>query len=249
MKKVTILTVIMLLMVTGLSEAGTIGYLSESASPFSPNILGSRGGEFRIYGADTDYAPVSALVTNAYGNVAIDFVSFCIEETELVGASGSYYYDVGPNAINGGLGGGSPDPVSNQTAWLFSQFWNGTLSDYDFTNTGTGRSADAGQLQAAFWFLEDELTAGQITTMASLTKANSWIADANIAVTNGYRNGDGGLRVQALNLYTNSAGTNRAQDMLVATTAVPTPSAWGAGLLLLGSLGIMRQRNRRRGVV
>ena len=37
----------------------------------------------------------------------------------------------------GGVNG--QDPISSQTAWLYTQFTNGTLSNYDYNNTGNWR--------------------------------------------------------------------------------------------------------------
>ncbi len=81
--------------------------------------------------------------------------TFCLEHDERVQMNTSVNYGISSRAISGGSGGPSPDPISLGTAWLYSQFAQGTLAGYDWDPLAT-RSTSAGLLQKTFWWLEDE---------------------------------------------------------------------------------------------
>ena len=135
-------------------------------------------------------------------------------------------FAVNTQALYGGIGGGSPDHLSPQTAWLYNEFTLGDAGslDYDFDNSSGQRNDDAGALQDAIWFLEDELT-----TVSD--KAQTY---AKLAVNSGWTEGIGDIRI--LNMYTNADLTGHAQDVIVKVTppVVPVP-----GSLLLSSLGLI----------
>jgi hypothetical protein len=58
---------------------------------------------------------------------------------------------ISKQAVNGGLSGGNPDPLNQNTAWLYRRF-----RDEDFwALTGT-TADDVFKLQDAIWMLEDE---------------------------------------------------------------------------------------------
>jgi len=82
------------------------------------------------------------------------FLSFCLEKNE--------YFTPGQNlkvstisdaAVSGGVRGGNPDPISQETAWLYLHFREGDL----WTITGTSLATDIFNLQDAIWMLEQEL--------------------------------------------------------------------------------------------
>jgi hypothetical protein len=160
------------------------------------------------------------------------FRSFCIEENEHVSIGGTYNYVVNTSAVAGGLGGGSPDPISKGTAWLYSQFRAGTLAGYS-----SGSSPNQTDLQNAFWWLENELALANPASNPYLLAAsaltggdyNALQADAN-----------GAYGVSVWNLY--NLDGSRAQDML----AVPDG---GATMILLGigfaCLGFVSNRVRK----
>ena len=69
----------------------------------------------------------------------------------------TYYYGISQGAINGGISGGNPDPISRGTAWLYLQFATGNLANlanYDYS-AGAGGNASAAALQATIWWLEE----------------------------------------------------------------------------------------------
>jgi hypothetical protein len=120
--------------------AGTVK-LYDTSNDGTPNL---NGGEFKA-------------VTSSDGT----FLTFCLEQETGVAANGTtYYYTISDSAFNGGPdshNAGSGDPISKGTAYLFQQFVFGTLVDSDGVgNYNDHRDFNAGMLQAAFWYLEDE---------------------------------------------------------------------------------------------
>lgn len=63
-------------------------------------------------------------------------------------------------------------PLTEGTAWLYSQFAAGTLAGYDYSNTSTlGRAYSALELQEAIWFLQ-----GQDAIGAPLVSSDPFLA-------------------------------------------------------------------------
>lgn len=167
------------------------------------------------------------------------FRTFCIERNEFIGFGSGYVVDsISPSAVGGGEGGGSPDPVSVETKWLYFNFVNGTLTGYDYA--GAGRAADADELQAAIWRLEDEShSAGLSAYYYGL--ATAWSAGASAADLAFYN-----ARVFAINPVDGNGA--HAQSMLY---AVPEPGSLGIwGLAVAGVVvGSMIKRRNKRGQV
>jgi hypothetical protein len=153
------------------------------------------------------------------------------------------------------------DPISQETAYLYRRFWDGDLPNYDFTNTGVGRSTSAGQLQAAIWYLE-----GEASTPAAGSQTDTWVTLAHNAVLaieahamtdpRFNKTYDTSLfGVAALNLTDPSnsdllGGTARQSQLVVLTggdytTLVPVPAAAWMGVSLLGLMGIGHWSKRR----
>lgn len=118
------------------------------------------------------FRPTSGTVTNAgYSPLSKNqgttagtgsFETFCLERSE--GVRSPSEYTINDEALNGGINNTPPagdqggDVISQGTAWLYSQFAQGTLPGYDFTNA-VNRTNSAELLQFAIWVLEDELGA------------------------------------------------------------------------------------------
>ena len=186
------------------------------------------------------YASATADVTavNPY------FQTFCVETMEYFSPGNTYNVSFSHDIkYDGGLFP-SGEPITMGTAWLYSQFAAGTLSGYDYAYGG-GRTASAGDLQQAFWYLQGEVAGlanggadGTAFYNAAVSALGGAIADA----------ANGAYGVVALNLWVpNADGSNGAgaQDQLMVvpdTSAVPEPSAVSFGLLLMLALGMHKVR-------
>jgi hypothetical protein len=157
------------------------------------------------------------------------FITFCLQRTEFVDFASTFHVDsVNPYtltdpAANGGDGLGR-DYISEQTAYLYTMFRDGTLAGYSYA-AGPSRVSSANDLQRAFWMFEQEL---------AMDASNPFVILANNAVNSGAWSGIGNVRV--LNLSLRGA---EAQDQL---TLVPEPASM---LLLAGGLGAALARRRR----
>jgi len=178
---------------------------------------GIGGGEFRVV-PNAELMAISAETG--------PFLSFCLEAHESIVSDGSvtYFASVLEEAI---MGDGNADPpgplgydlLDPMSAYLYTQFRNGTLSGY------TGNAASAGALQAALWHIEDET--GWTNYNALTPLAQSFVTDAdNSPWTN-----IGNVRVLHLWAVDTAGKPTQVQDMLI--TVVPAP-----GAILLGSIGV-----------
>jgi hypothetical protein len=229
----------------------------------NPDYRAGSGGEFNITAADGGGAALLSALSGGYTTVngtavgtadgtrmnagfggTIGFQTFCVEYNEFINLGGTYTATISDGAIYGGVGGGidpdgsgplpQTDLVSVGTAYLYSQFAQGTLVGYTYTN-GAARAASAVMLQEAIWYLEDEigLTAGQID-------ANTFLQAAFAAYGEGAKDNSGGLYgVRVLNL--GGVAPDQKQDQLI---MVPDG---GLTLTLLGlglsGLSLMRRKS------
>jgi hypothetical protein len=188
------------------------------------------GGEFWAHTAPEDLSAGYAGSTSATFGSKSYFATFCLERTEKLVFNSVQAATVASSADKGGVSGGSPDPLSIGTTYLYSEFAKGTLVGYNY---GAGRISSANLLQQAIWYLEQEL---------SSIGANPFI-DAAIAALGVGSAADlradaaaGAYGVYALNI---KQGSGYRQDVLVyIPTAVPdggmTLALLGLGLAGLG---------------
>jgi hypothetical protein len=206
---------------------GLDGTLNFTASTYQNGV----GGEFNAVSTPSGGSP----------NLG-SFATFCIESSEFISdpPSGPYTYTINTGAVAGDGGADATDPntglpmdnISIGTAWLYSQFSAGTLT----LDTGSGsyfdanRLANAGELQDAIWYLEDE-EGGQ---------NNGYVALAETALGETLpqieADSNGAYGVVALNLF-NSNG-DLAQDQLA---VVPEPATVSCFLLGLSGLAYARR--------
>jgi hypothetical protein len=141
-----------MLAVVGLMLAQSASALSYEITR-SPGYYYDKGGEFTIFGTGFE-AQYDSQATHTSFN-KIGFQTFCLEKDEKQ-VMYPDAYTIDNVAINGGIGGPDPDPISIGTAWLYDQFARGVLAGYDYDPLAN-RSTDAGLLQEAFWWIEQEL--------------------------------------------------------------------------------------------
>lgn len=131
------------------------GYtVTTPVSEYGPYFSGP-GGEFTLTpgGGLEVYLNNYSSLAKDQGGYTDSFQTFCLETTEYITTNHTYNVKLNTNAVMGGtLYPG--DPVSVGTAYLYSQFARGTLSGYDYSDTGVGRTNSAKALQHTIWWLE-----------------------------------------------------------------------------------------------
>jgi len=158
---------------------------------------------------------------------------FCVERNEYLNFTDTFHVDsISGVAIDGGVGGPSPDPISPETAYLYWQFHTGTLSNYSYVANSTARRNSANSLQRAIWVLEHELTS------TSDAQALAWISEAN---GSGWTD-IGSVRVMNISFASGSHAGDLAQSQLI---AIPEPASWALASICLGVGGVRAARRRR----
>jgi len=153
------------------------------------------------------------------------FNTFCVERTQYISIGGVYSYQIADQS-DGGLYG--PHYVSLGTAWLYSQFRNGTLNGF------TGTTSQQTDLQDAIWYLQGELSSLNNNPYVNL--AQSSLPNADILA-----NGTGIYGVDVWNLF--DANGKQCQSQLgIRTPSVPDVTPWWVSLAMLIPIGMCRMK-------
>lgn len=174
-------------------------------------------GEFNVSPITGVGYGAAALYNNNSGSLG--FGTFCIDREVSITTPGQYDATIIPSGINPNNG----NQISLGTAWLYQQFAQGTLANYDYT-PGAGRVNSAYLLQNAIWVLEGQIAnnfADIFLTMVT-TEFGSLLA---AQVDNNQHYSVGVLGLSYLDANRNTVA---AQPML---TLLPDG---GSALLLLG---------------
>jgi hypothetical protein len=193
------------------------------------------------------------------------FQTFCIQEGTndvTFNPGGTYNASV---SLQAPLYSGGTETLTSGVQDLFSEFWNGTLTGYNFATNGytagttLSRVESAAALQDAIWVLQgDQSSVGAAAPdagadSASQTQAQAWLNDVGFA---GYNNGAVSLggnysnasSVEVLDLQYQNGGPI-AQAQLVEIDAAPLPAAASSMIAMLGALALFGWIRKARKVV
>jgi hypothetical protein len=235
----------------GRAFAGPIGDTGQFNQVQGPGVgangyASGNGGEFRVSGYGTSLSNANyAASTRNIGNADPSFQTFCIEVDENTGSDPTYFI-VGDQAVLGGNGGPSPDPLSKGTAWLYSQFAKGVLTNYVYTPGNTlgnnnDRHETAAALQKAIWFFEEESLGENNYFVTAAATQFGGLANASMQASSGY------LGVYVLNTYSTKAAngtlSGHRQDFLYMVPDGGTTAMLLGGVLM--GLGALRRKYGR----
>jgi hypothetical protein len=224
----------MLLLVAALAAPATAGQVTFSGSTYASGV----GGEFTftvLSGLDISHY---AMGTTSNVSNPPSFQTFCLEENEYIQQGYTYNFGaLSDSAMQGGVGGPSPDPISIGTAWLYSQFAQGTLAGYNY---GADRTTSAGLLQNAIWWLENE-GGGAPNSFVAAAETALGLTDITVKLDAGTNN----YGVYALNLQNvdgegcadgNYPGPNCQSQLVYVPDGGTTLMLLGGALMGLGAL-------------
>ena len=222
---------------------------------FATNLYASYDGTVTLSQGQYSYGNGGEFTAVTTGSGLGTFQTFCIEYNEEFGPGNTYQYKMNTGAVAGGPGAVVTDPntglpmdnISIGTAWLYSQFRAGTLANYFTVN----QQQNAGALQQAIWWLEDETGGVKNGFVTAAEGALGNLTDAQVKADS-----LGAYGVIALNLFNGPYATtvqnyNLNQDQLAINpdftpTPIPEPTTMIAGALLLLPFGASTLRILRK---
>ena len=220
---------ILAVVATGLLSCGLFSQQAQATTMQLTLDYGSRhygdGGEFDASSPDFAPATMGYKPATTYNG---GFETFCVQTNEYFNPGSTYYYGISQGSISGG----SFDPLTLGTAWLYLNFAHGTLLGYNYSFGGAG-NASAGALQSTIWWLQGQ--------GANPHNAFSTLVTHNVANYMAANNGHYGVAV--LNLWGDINHTQVAQNQLILLPSRVPDS--GSTVMLLGTaLGVLGMASR-----
>lgn len=224
LRHVTVLLSLMaVLMTPTVAKGSTVTLTDWTLADFANNAPGGGG-------------PFKATTTGVLLGSA-EFITLCLEFNEHFQYGVPYDFSLSDNAVNGGVAGGNPDPVSAATKWLYYQVISGAYASMYPLATSLSLDNNVGaNFQQAVWYLEDERT---LSDLGGPSSAGYLLANYASANQNWNTLFAAGHRVYAMNLTNPSGGLVQDQlayDFSVTSTQVPEPAMllpFGTGLFFV----------------
>jgi hypothetical protein len=185
------------------------------------------GDVLHFFGTDSNIWGGAFDVDNTSNGPGVDFQTFCLQINQDLDYDNRFVVGSITNAADDDAG---PDPISDETAWIFSSYRHGALSMFT-----------SDEIQAAIWILENEWTLADgvnVFGASVIGDPEALIALAQTNVNAGWVNNN---TVQVINLFYRNG--DKAQDQLT-LSEIPEP-----GTLMLvggGAAALMRRRRARR---
>jgi len=200
------------------------GVLLGAREAYADNV--AVGDVLHLLGSDGNIWGGAFEIDNLATGPGVDFKTFCVQLHQDVDYDNLFVVGAISEFADDDDG---PDPISPETAWIFSSYRHGALS---------GFTSD--EIQAAIWMLEGDWTLADgiaVFGAAIIGDPEALIALAESNVNTGWVN-DG---VRVINLFTLDG--RKAQDQLT-LSEVPEPGT----LLLVGSgaAALVKRRRRKR---
>ncbi|HTR40307.1 MAG TPA: hypothetical protein VMH87_01655 [Pseudomonadales bacterium] len=221
------------------------------------------GGEFTaLVSGGANYVANYSSSATATVNGQTGFETFCVEVDEQFSPGSTYNTSIGNTIMPGGAA------IAIGTAYLYSQFAQGTLQGYNYNQNTTGKNSRAytsDELQDAIWYLQGEIT----SSGDQYTRGNNYLYSfggfsfdpktdpfvklvENMFGSNAFLSDSGNnYGVEVLEL-TDSHGSPVQDQLVYVPTAppvvipVPEPATFAAGAALLVPLGVSALRALRR---
>ncbi len=216
-------------------------------------VVSSTGNALQAFDTSIPLATRTSFDSQSSG--ARQFATFCLERNEALSFGVSYNATLSNAAFSGGFNTDAGDAIAPETAYLFTQFANGTLSNYDYgTADGAAnslRDSDAAALQSVIWWLEGEIDPiGAEFSFNNYDPLDAGLASVNLskqafkwwqeAVAAGWTD-IGNVRV--MNLWDGNTGA-AVQNQLTLSFMIPAPGAALLGMFGLTAIAVRRRKNR-----